>query len=100
MKRIMNRFFLPLLVISLLTALAGCQKEPELTGEEYVSYLADHVSSDKLESNVRWLENMGTRFALAPNRRDVAEQIRKRFISLGYGNAVLDSFYLDRKSVV
>ena len=96
MKRNKNRFILPLLVISLVTAFAGCQKEPELTGEEYVSYLAEHVSSDKLESNVRWLEKMGTRFELAPNRRDVAEKIRKRFISLGYGNAILDSFYLEK----
>ena len=96
MKRNKNRFFLPLLVISLVTAFAGCQKEPEMTGEEYVSYLAGHVSSDKLESNVRWLESMGTRFALADNRREVAEQIRKRFVSLGYGSATLDSFYLEK----
>jgi leucyl aminopeptidase len=90
------RLFLPVLVISLVTAIAGCQKEPEMTGEEYVSYLAEHVSSDKLESHVQWMESMGTRFALADNRRDVAEQIRKRFVSLGYGSATLDSFYLEK----
>ncbi|MEZ4998587.1 MAG: M28 family metallopeptidase [Bacteroidales bacterium] len=96
MNRRKNRLYLPLLVIVLVVAFAGCQKEREMTGEEYVSYLAGHVSSDKLESNVRWLENMGTRFALADNRREVAEQIRKRFVSLGYGSATLDSFYLEK----
>lgn len=96
MKTGLIRLYLPMLVISLAAAFAGCQKEPEITREEYVSYLADHISSDNLESSVRWLEGMGTRFALADNRRDVAEQIRKRFVSLGYGSAALDSFYLER----
>lgn len=96
MAGISNRFLLPALVILLVTAFAGCQKEPEMTGDEYVSYLAEHVSSDKLESTVRWLEDMDTRFALADNRRDVAEQIRKRFVSLGYPSAALDSFFLEK----
>ena len=73
--------FLPVLVILLAALLAGCQKEPEMTKEEFVSYLTAQVSSDNLESSVRWLEGMGTRFALAENRRDVAVKIRNRFIS-------------------
>jgi hypothetical protein len=85
-----------LLVISLEALLPGCQKEPEMTREEFVSYLACQVSSDNLESSVRWLEGMGTRFALAENRRDVAVKIRNRFISMGYHGACLDSFYLQK----
>lgn len=91
-----KRLILPALVISLVTAVAGCQKEPEMTLEEYVSYLAENISAENLESYVRWLEGMGTRFALAENRRDVAEKIRKRFVSFGYRDAVLDSFYLEK----
>lgn len=96
MMRRVKRLLLPVLVISLVTAFAGCQKEPELTGEEYVSYLVENISADNLESYVRWLEGMGTRFALADNRRDVAEQIRNKFVSFGYRNAALDSFYLEK----
>lgn len=88
--------YLPVLVISLAAFIAGCQKEPEMTRDELVSYMAGKVSSDNLESSVRWLENMGTRFALAENRRDVAVKIRNRFISLGYDGASLDSFYLEK----
>lgn len=96
MRYCRDRLFLPILVISLATFLAGCQKEPEMTREELVSYMVGHVSSDNLESSVRWLEGMGTRFALAENRRDVAVKIRNRFISMGYQNASLDSFYLQK----
>ena len=96
MENCIKRLFMPLPAILLIAATAGCQKEPEMTREEYVTCLVDHVSSDNLESYVRWLEGMGTRFALADNRRDVAEQIRKRFISFGYRDAALDSFYLEK----
>lgn len=96
MKFISKRLFPALLVISLAVFLSGCRKEPEMTREEFVSYLSGQVSSDNLESSVKWLEGMGTRFALAENRRDVAVKIRNRFISMGYHGASLDSFYLEK----
>lgn len=73
-----------MLVISFAAFISACQKETEMAREEFVSYMADQVSSDNLESSVRWLEGMGTRFALAENRRDVGVRIRNRFISMGY----------------
>jgi len=85
-----------MLVISLAAFITGCRKEPEMTREEFVSYMSGQVSSVNLESSVRWLEGMGTRFALAENRRDVAVNIRDRFISMGYHSASLDSFYLQK----
>jgi len=88
--------YLPVLVISLATFLAGCQKEPEMTREEMVLYTVGQVRSGSLESSVRWLEGMDTRFALADNRRDVAVNIRNRFISMGYEYARLDSFFLEK----
>lgn len=91
-----NRLIPVLLFVSLAAYITGCQKEPEMTREEFVSYLTAQVSSDNLESSVRWLEGMGTRFALAENRRDVAAKIRNRFISMGYHGAILDSFYLEK----
>ncbi|MRR24336.1 hypothetical protein EG830_15295, partial [bacterium] len=96
MKFCRKNSLLPVLVITLAAILPGCQKEPEMTGEEFVSYLTTQVSSENLESSVRWLEQMGSRFALAENRRDVAVKIRNRFISMGYFGASLDSFYLEK----
>ncbi len=42
------------------------------------------------------LENFGTRFALANNRKEVAGWIRDKFISFGYHDATLYSFQLNR----
>ncbi len=80
----------------LLVAISGCQKEPQMTKTEYIRYVVEQVRSDSLESYVSWLEGMGTRFALADNHREVAVQIRKRFMEAGYPAARLDSFYLTR----
>ena len=96
MRNCRNILFVPIMVISLATFLAGCQKEPAISREELVSYMVGNVSSENLESSVRWLEGMDTRFALADNRRDVAVNIRNRFISMGYECARLDSFFLEK----
>lgn len=80
----------------MLIALTGCEKEPPMTREEYVRHVVEQVRTDSLESYVRWMEGMGTRFALADNNREVAIQIRNRFIAFGYPTARLDSFYLTR----
>ena len=80
----------------MLVFLTGCEKESPLIKEEYVLHVVEQVRADSLESYVRWMEGMGTRFALADNRREVAVRIRNRFIAFGYPSARLDSFYLTR----
>ena len=90
-----NNFSL-LPVLLMVVVLTGCQKDPPMTREEYVQHLVDQVRSDSLESYVRWMEGMGTRFALADNNREVAVKIRNRFVAYGYPSAKLDSFYLTR----
>ncbi len=95
------RLLLPVMVFSLVALIPGCQKEPEMTREEYVSHLAGQVRSDSLKSYVRWLEGMGTRFALADNRRDVAVRIKKRFVSFGYpGPHLIHSIFKKRYGVL
>jgi hypothetical protein len=42
------------------------------------------------------MQDMGTRFALADNHRDVAMKIKNRFIMIGYADAVIDSFMINR----
>lgn len=58
--------------------------------------LIEDVNADSLESYVTWMQNMGTRFCLSDNRREVAVKIRDKFRSFGYAAAYLDSFLLER----
>ena len=94
MKVRANKYFRLFGFLLLIAASTGCQKETEITREEYVRHIVGQVRSESLEAYVRWLEGMGTRFALADNRRDVAVHIRNRFIAVGYPQARLDSFYM------
>ncbi len=52
------------------------------------------IHPDSIYNAIGHLQNMVTRFAIAPNRRDVAERIKNKFIQIGYPTARLDSFYL------
>jgi len=54
------------------------------------------VQPDTLEYVVQSLEDFQTRYVLAPNHREVAEWIRRRFIEVGIPEeyTMLDSFYL------
>ncbi len=59
-----------------------------------ISLYTGKVEADSIESLMLSMQEMGTRFALADNRREVAMWIRDRFVSYGYGDARLDSFEL------
>lgn len=65
--------------------------EPQ-TRTELINLHIAELNIDSLESYVRWLENMKTRFMYADNRREVARQILSRFFEFGFTNAYLDSF--------
>ena len=80
----MFKYYIP--VILVLLSLSSCTKQETL----------EDISTDSLQSYVTWMQNMGTRFCLADNRRDVAEAVRNKFISFGYTAVRLDSFLLER----
>ena len=91
------KYFTLLAVILLLSAINSCRKETlEERRAARVFELTVEVSSDSLGSYVEWLENMGTRFALADNRRDVAVAIMNRFSEFGIPEVQLDSFMISR----
>ncbi len=73
--------------------------QKSLTAKAYPVYtqiqaVCGQISPDSLYDAIGALQNLTTRFALAPNRRDVAEWIKNKFIQIGYPTARLDSFYL------
>lgn len=95
----MKRFF-TLIVFSFCAIspfiIGGCSDEEitDDTKDEYVSEIIGNISSDNLELYVNWLQNYDTRFFLANNRRQLATDIKNKFIQMGYSNARLDSFIL------
>lgn len=50
------------------------------------------INSDSIAYQLQWLQNMGTRFLIAPNHREVAANIKARFESYGLTEVNLDSF--------
>lgn len=77
---------------------SGCTKEDsEIQKKEALIHsLLNDIRSDSLEAAVLWLQNMGTRFALADNHRKVANMIKSRFIRMGYLNTRVDSFPVNK----
>lgn len=50
------------------------------------------INADSVEYQLQWLQDMGTRFMISDNHKDVAEQIKARFESYGITEVRLDSF--------
>lgn len=76
-----------------------CKKDGDsemLRKESLTIKLNSEISADSLRSYVTWLQQSGTRFALADNHRNIALKIKKRFISMGYTTCSLDSFIIIR----
>ncbi len=93
-----------LFMLSLLTGLSGQQvlserglslKDLPDEMKEVMGFFTAEVNPDSIHGYMRSLEDFETRFALAPNRREVATWIRDKFVSFGYADARLDSFQLN-----
>ncbi|MFO7862864.1 MAG: M28 family peptidase, partial [Salinivirgaceae bacterium] len=81
------------LIISL-TAFSQKNKSNDLLFE-----IAAEVNQDSLTSYILSLQNIGTRYALADNTKEVALWIKGKFESFGYENVMLDSFLLDHNGM-
>ena len=82
-----------------LLQITGCKKDEDQEQqrkEVMTQNLNNQISADSLKSMVSWMENIGTRFALADNHRDVAGKIKQRFVMLGYPDTRIDSFMIDK----
>jgi hypothetical protein len=87
------------LLLAIAVIIVSCTKEnePEKTAKELMTLsLTGDVKADSLKEFVIWMQNMGTRFSLAENHRNVAVQIKNRFIKLGYPDTKLDSFQISK----
>jgi hypothetical protein len=91
------------IIIALLAGLTlfitTCTKdeEPEKsTKETIINNLNNEINADTLKAMVNWMQGMGTRFALSDNHRKVALKIKNRFVNIGYQNARIDSFQINK----
>lgn len=97
MKLIRNMFLISTHFL-MIFSLAGCIKEEseKAKKEALMLSMVNDINPDSLEADVIWLQNMGTRFALADNHRSVAVRIKNRFAGLGYSDVRLDSFLVTK----
>ncbi len=90
-------FFL-LLITSVMFLTTECSRDDseKERKEALIQDMLEEISADSIEAYVTWLQNIGTRFTLADNHRNVAVKIRNRFRSMGYDEARLDSFFVTK----
>lgn len=69
------------------------QKDIRALDTTIVSFLSQ-VNPDSLLKTLQGMQDLGTRFCLAPNRKEVATWIQNKFIEVGIPNVVLDSFQI------
>jgi hypothetical protein len=88
-------FFLTGLTLFITT----CTKDEvseEQRKEAITNNLNSDISADTLKSLVTWMQGMGKRFALSGNHREVAMKIKNRFKMMGYSEARIDSFMINK----
>ncbi len=64
--------------------------------DSVITYYIAKINPDSIQSYMQSLEDFGTRFCLAPNRKLIATWIKEKFHSLGYEDVRLDSFPFNR----
>lgn len=89
-----------LLFLLLLGIMVSCSKDDEIIApsskpDPEITQATKNIHADSIAATIDMLVGMGTRFALAENRRDVAIAIMNKFKSYGYATARLDSFQLN-----
>ena len=91
--------FLLILLPGLSLFLNNCRRDEvteEQRRESIINKLNEDISADSLAQTVTWLQDMATRFALSGNNRRIAVQIQSRFKKIGYSDAIIDSFQINK----
>lgn len=88
----MKKSFLILIVLLAKVALAQEYSPTQNSTDPVIISYINEISPDSIKKNLIYLQDFKTRFMLAPNRKQVSEGIKNKFISLGYANTSIDSF--------
>jgi hypothetical protein len=68
------------------------QKGYTASVDPFIQSCIAQVKADSIRATIVHLQNFGTRFLLADNRKEIATWILERFLSFGYTDVKLDSF--------
>lgn len=60
--------------------------------DSLIGLCIDEINPDSIKNTMQQLQNFGTRFMLAPNRKEIALWLQNKFISVGCINTEIDSF--------
>jgi len=72
----------------------SAQTDIKVQTDSLISAVLNSIHADSVGAYIQDMQNFGTRFALADNRKEVAEWLRDKFNNWGY-QAKLDSFLLE-----
>lgn len=81
-----------LLIVSVFFSISTLRAQYNIRNDSLINQAISLINSDSIAYQLQWLQNMGTRFMIAPNHREVAENIKARFESYGITEVRLDSF--------
>ena len=73
-------------------AINKTEAQYSLRNDSIINEAISLIDADSVESQLQWLQDMGTRFLMAPNHKEVSENIKARFESFGITEVRLDSF--------
>jgi hypothetical protein len=104
----MRKLFLPFLFVpQFFIATAQVTEIPKNYTNVHISPYIDNlilsfipeINPDSIRSDIQTLQDFGTRYALAPNRKAVALWIKEKYLSFGITDVILDSFPLVYNSI-
>jgi len=81
-----------LLFIVVFLSINTASAQYNYNSDSLINEAMTRIDIDSIEFQLNWLQNMGTRFLIAPNHKEVAENIKARFESYGITEVRLDSF--------
>lgn len=89
-----------IVAVAIFSVFVSCSKDddnldPKSKPDPAISQAVSRIKADSIAATIGMLEGLGTRFALADNRRQVALAIMNKFKGYGYSNARIDSFPLN-----
>jgi len=64
------------------------------TTDPAISAMAGAIHADTLRATLQELQNWGSRFLMNDNKKEIATSLMNKFLSYGYTDVRLDSFYL------
>jgi hypothetical protein len=59
-----------------------------------IAAMVSAINTDSLRATLRELQNWGSRFLMRDNNKEIATSLMNKFLSYGYTDVKLDSFYL------